>query len=180
MATRSLALKPLKGKTLGSPGNDPWRVAPSDTALSVMTDFRERSAISVDEGSPIDAALEHMKHTGVRAAFVIDHEGRKVLGIITAYDIQGEKPLRHMQAAGYTGRSSSRHDVLARDLMEPIDRWRVADIKDVDKATVEMVLETFRKTGQTHIPVVEHRAGDVELLRGLFSYAKITRLLKPE
>ncbi|MBK6337222.1 MAG: CBS domain-containing protein [Betaproteobacteria bacterium] len=55
----------------------------------VMTDFRERSAISVREHSAIDAALEHMKHAGVRSAFVLDRDGQKVLGMITAYDIQG-------------------------------------------------------------------------------------------
>ncbi len=180
MPARSLALKPLRGPSLASPGNDPWRVAASDAARTVMTDFRERSAISVSEDSPIDAALEHMKHTGVRSAFVLDRDGHKVLGLITAYDIQGEKPLRHMQAAGWTDRGSSREDVRVRDIMESAENWQVADINDVDHATVAMVLESFRRIGRTHIPVVEHRKGGAEHLRGVFSFAKTTRLLKSE
>jgi CBS-domain-containing membrane protein len=180
MPTRSLELKPLTGRTLVSPGNDPWRVAATDAARSVMTDFRERSAISVGEDSPIDAALEHMKHTGVRSAFVVDREGRKVLGLITAYDIQGEKPLRHMQAVGWMDRGSSRDDVLVRDIMDGIENWQVANVGDVERATVAVVLEAFRKCGRTHIPVVEHREGGGEYLRGLFSFAKITRLLRSD
>jgi CBS domain-containing protein len=141
-----------------------------------MTDFRERSAISVSEDSTIDDALLHMKHTGVRSAFVLDREGRNVLGLVTAYDIQGEKPLRFLQSVGWTERGSSRGDVLARDIMERIENWQVVDIADVERAEVALVLDAFRRCGRTHIAVVERRDGG-EHLRGLFSYAKITRLL---
>jgi CBS-domain-containing membrane protein len=177
---RSLELKPVSGRSLTSPGSDPWRVAASDAARTVMTDFRERSAISVPEDSPIDAALEHMKHTGVRSAFVLDREGRKVLGLISAYDIQGEKPLRYMQTLGGMDRGNSREEVLVRDIMEGIEHWQVVDISDVERSTVGVVLDAFRRSGRTHIAVVERREGGGEHLRGLFSFAKITRLLKNE
>lgn len=180
MPTRSVELRPLAGRTLASPGNDPWRVAATDDARKVMTDFRERSAISVREHSAIDAALEHMKHAGVRSAFVLDRDGQKVLGMITAYDIQGEKPLRHMQSVGGIGRGNSREDVLVRDIMEPIEQWRVTDIGEVEKASVAMILDAFRRSGRTHIAVVERRDEGGEHLRGLFSFAKITRLLTTE
>jgi len=176
MPARTVELKPLASRTLVSPGNDPWRVAASDPARTVMTDFRERSAISVSEDSTIDHALLHMKHTGVRSAFVLDREGRNVLGLVTAYDIQGEKPLRFLQSVGWTERGSSRGDVLARDIMERIENWQVVDIADVERADVALILDAFRRCGRTHIAVVERRDGG-EHLRGLFSYAKITRLL---
>ena len=98
--TRSLELKPIPGITLAAPGGDPWLVSRTDPAHSVMTDFHERSAVVVPGDTPIDAALEHLKHTGTRSAFVVNKDGRHVLGMITAYDIQGEKPIRHLQSVG--------------------------------------------------------------------------------
>jgi|APHig6443717817_1056837.scaffolds.fasta_scaffold69275_2 CBS domain containing-hemolysin-like protein len=177
MPARTVELKSLASRTLVSPGNDPWRVAPTDAARSVMTDFRERSAISVSEDSTIDTALLHMKHTGVRSAFVLDREGQQVLGLVTAYDIQGEKPLRFLQSVGWMERGASRGHVLAREIMEPIEQWQVVDIAEVERADVTMILDAFRRCGRTHIAVVERRDDGGEHLRGLFSYAKITRLL---
>ena len=176
MPARTVELRHVASRTLVSPGNDPWRVAASDPARSVMTDFRERSAISVSEDSTIDAALLHMKHAGVRSAFVLDRDGKDVLGLITAYDIQGEKPLRFLQSVGWSERGASRGDILARDIMEHVESWQVADIADVERADVALILDAFRRSGRTHIAVVERSDGR-EQLRGLFSYAKITRLV---
>jgi CBS domain-containing protein len=175
---RSLQLKPLNAASLAIPGGDPWLVGAVDPAISVMTDFHERSAVTVADQSPIDAALDHMKHAGVRAAFVLDETRKQVLGIITAYDIQGEKPIRHLQAVGCTHRTCSRDDVLVHDIMEKVEHWQAADVKDVERATVGEVMETMRATGRTHIAVVEKVNGQGERLRGLFSAAKIMRLLR--
>jgi len=43
-----------------------------------------------------------MRHTGVRCAFAIDETLRVVVGMITAYDIMGEKPMRRMRASDVT------------------------------------------------------------------------------
>jgi CBS domain containing-hemolysin-like protein len=60
----------------------------------VRADFRERPSLTAAESSPIDAALEHMKHAGVRSAFASDGAGRMVTGLITSFDIMSEKPMR--------------------------------------------------------------------------------------
>jgi hypothetical protein len=74
-------------------------------------------------------------------------------------------------------RGASRGHVLAREIMEPIEQWQVVDIAEVERADVTMILDAFRRCGRTHIAVVERRDDGGEHLRGLFSYAKITRLL---
>ena len=63
------------------------------------------------------------------------------------------------------------------EIMEPIEQWQVVDIAEVERADVTMILDAFRRCGRTHIAVVERRDDGGEHLRGLFSYAKITRLL---
>ncbi|HZT56336.1 MAG TPA: CBS domain-containing protein, partial [Burkholderiaceae bacterium] len=107
-----LTLSTLNASALQIPGADRWYANPEDPALSVMTDFRERSSVTVSETLSIDAALEHMKHTGVRCAFAVDEAQRLVVGLITAYDIMGEKPMRLMQAT-----STARSHLLVKDLM---------------------------------------------------------------
>lgn len=168
----TLKLHGVKASSLQIPGADPWSAAPTDPALSVMTDFRERASVTVAENSPIDAALEHMKHTGVRCAFVVDEARPAVIGLTTAYDIMSEKPTRHMHST-----ASPRREVLVRDIMQGIAEWRVAEIRDIERVTVAAVSRLFDQTGLTHIPVMETDAHGGQRLRGLLSAAKVRRLL---
>jgi CBS domain-containing protein len=167
-----LALKSLRATALQVPGADPWYANPHDPALTVMTDFRERPSVTVSEMAPIDSALEHMKHAGVRSAFATDGAGRAVVGLITAYDIMSEKPMRFVQAIG-----STRSDVLVRDIMQPVSEWQVLDIADIERATVAAVARLLTDTQLSHVPVMESGANGERRLRGLLSSARVKRLL---
>jgi CBS-domain-containing membrane protein len=175
---RSLQFARPTSSALSIPGNDPWCVDVKDPATAVMTDFHERSAVTVSEHAPIDKALEHMKHAGVRAAFAVDEKQQKVVGMISAYDIQGEKPLRHLEIVGCTQLSCSRDDVLVRDIMEKVEDWQVVSMADVEHATVGLVLDAFNSSGRSHIAVVETSEEYGQRLRGLFSSARIKRLVE--
>lgn len=172
MPTTTLKLRSIQGDSLPIPGHEPWYVHATDPALSVMIDFRSRSSVTVSETAPLDEALGHMKHTGVRCAFVVDEKKSAVVGMLTAYDILGEKPQRHMHFTGI-----GRDDVLVRDIMQKISDSRVAAIKDIEQSTVGDVLEVFMKTGVTHLPVMETTQSNEQRLRGLLSFAKVKRLL---
>jgi len=161
---------------LAAPRTGQWRVELKDPARSVMTDFNERGIVTVQRKLQVDQALEVMKHAGVRSAFVLDDDRRRVRGLITAYDIMGEKPLRHLQSVGCTHLTCSRDDVLVEDIMEPAEDWPVARLEDVAEATVGSMLDVFQRTGRTHIAVVESVEGKEPCLRGVFSAAKILRL----
>jgi CBS domain-containing protein len=154
------------------PGLDPWHADPQDPALTVMTDFRERASVTVQETASIDEALEHMRHTGVRCAFAIDHRRSIVVGLITAYDVTGEKPMQFMQAEAIP-----RREVQVRDIMQEISECPVADIKQIERATVAAVSNMFAKNQLTHVPVVETSDTGEQRLRGLLSAAKVKRLL---
>jgi len=168
----TLPLSSVRAAALPIPGADPWYANPEDPALCVMTDFRERSSVTVGEMSTIDAALEHMKHAGVRSAFVTDGAGRMVSGLITAFDILSEKPMRFMQAIG-----SPRSEVLVRDIMHRVGDWQVVDIRDIERATVASVARLFAETQLSHVPVMELNAKGERRLRGLLSAARVKRLL---
>jgi CBS domain containing-hemolysin-like protein len=115
-----------------------------------------------------------MKEAGVRSAFVIDG-GCNVLGLVTAYDIVGDKPLRYLDSLGSTLRTCSRADVRVGDIMEPVERWLVIDVDDLAAYSVGDVVETFRRSGRTHIPVVERTDEGADRLRGLLSAAEVAR-----
>lgn len=172
MPTPKLKLKSIQSDSLSIPGVEPWYVRATDPAISVMTDFRSRSSVTVSETAPLDDAIEHMKHAGVRCAFVVDEKESAVVGMITAYDILGEKPQQFMHFSG-----TSHDDVLVRDLMQKVRDWRVISIKDIEHSTAADVLEVFNETGVTHMPVMETTENNEQRLRGLLSFANVKRLL---
>ncbi len=164
---------PIQTATCSSlqiPGVGARQAKPDDPALSVMTDFRELNPVTVSESATIDDALEHMKHAGVRSAFAI--QGQLVVGLITAYDINGEKPMQHILSM-----VSSRPEVLVRDIMQRVEDWQVVDINALDRAAVADVAGLFDRTHLTHIPVLESPEHGELRLRGLLSAARVSRLL---
>jgi CBS-domain-containing membrane protein len=165
------ALSSLNEADFPIPGAEPWHARADDIALSVMTDFRERSSVTVAETSHIDAALEHMKHVGVRCAFATN-TNQRVVGLITAYEILGDAPTRHVQAI-----AGKRGDVLVRDIMRTPSEWSVLFVTDLDQTTVGVLQQIFDSTRLSHIPVMEYSGTGVRQLRGLLSGAKIRRLL---
>lgn len=170
-----LSLTAATNTSFQIPGVTPWHADPQDPALTVMTDFRERASVTVAVTAAIDEALEHMRHAGVRCAFTIDDRSR-VVGLITAYDIVGEKPMQYMQS-----RAITRREVLVRDIMQRVAAWRVADIKQIERVSVAAVAHMFAEKRLTHLPIMETSEAGEQRLRGLLSAAKVKRLLsRPE
>ncbi len=168
----ALHLKTLsKDSGATGPKNESWQVKLNDPAISVMTDFRERAFFKVDADDHIDEALKKMRHAGLRAAFVMDKHSDKLLGMVTAYDVMGEKPLRFMQGSG-----AGHNDILVADIMEGLGDMATLDIRELEHATVQSVLDALQKSGRTHLPVMEYADGEPPHLRGLFSSSKVLRL----
>jgi CBS domain-containing protein len=172
MPTKPLPLYPLQ-TSLAVPDPGTWRVGLGDPARSVMTDFHEKGMVTVASTLQVDEALEVMKHAGVRSAFVLDEGRTSILGLITAFDIMGEKPMRHLHLVG-----CSREEVLVSDIMDRAGGWEVLRLEDVDHAHVSAMLDTFARIGRTHLAVVDQDPDPTRgpRLRGLFSAAKLLRL----
>lgn len=168
-----LRLSRIAEESLPVPGADPWYVAAGDAAATVMTDFSERHSVTVPAGAPLEAALEHMKHTGVRCAFVLDDAGQRVIGMITAYDIMGDRPMRVMQAT-----EVSRAELSVRNLMRALPECPLLRMTDVARATAGDIMRLFDESGLTHIPVVETMDGGQLRLRGMFSASRLRRVLR--
>ena len=147
----------------------PESVTLKNPAVDVMTDLRQVSAYSVSMGQTIERALERMKKRGVRLLLVTDEQGN-VYGLITARDIQGEKPVKLASKMGQEPK-----DLRVRDLMTLGGKLEVLQYDDVLRAKVGNVVATLRDAGRQHALVVDSdptRDGETAL-RGIFSLAQI-------
>ena len=172
-----IAFHPIELKTLNGPVNYlkpkqvlPEHVSPTSPAPDVMTDLTLTTAITVSPAKSVDDALQVMVHKGVRMLLVEDLQAR-VMGIITATDIQGEKPMLFSQESGV------RHsEILVRDIMVPIGQIEVMNFTEVRRAQVGDIVKTLTRAGRQHALVIEELEGDQGvLLRGIFSTSQIGR-----
>ncbi|HSS47088.1 MAG TPA: CBS domain-containing protein [Burkholderiales bacterium] len=146
----------------------PQRVNLDDRAAECMTDLKQVSAAAIEPSATIDTANQTMIECGVRLLLVVDR-WRAVVGIITANDILGEKPMRFMQESGI-----KRHEVLVQDIMTAQHQQEVLSLDDVLHSKVGHVVATLKKSGRQHAVVVDNAARKI---RGIFSATQIARQL---
>ena len=147
------------------------RVHLADPAIHTMTDFTREYPVTIEEERPIGAALADMVRLGVRAMLVA--RDQKVVGFITSYDIEGERPLQYLQNSNYT-----RHrDLQVGHIMTPWAELRTSNWRAVKNACVGDLLEAFRHVDAMHLLVVETAADDTTYVRGLFSKTRLDRQL---
>jgi len=149
----------------------PDRVTLEDAAANVMTDLTRVTAIIILPGDTVDEAHRRMIQRGVRLCLVVDQD-RRVVGLITAADILGEKPV----LAAFQ-RGVHRDEVQVRDVMIPQEHLEVLNMADVRTARVGHVVATLKHAGRQHAVVVERDAHGRQLVRGLFSATQIARQL---
>jgi CBS domain-containing protein len=143
------------------------RVIPGSPALQVMTDLARVSPATIRPQAPLGGANQFMITRGVRLLLVVD-EYDLILGVITATDVLGERP---MQVA--TGRGLRRDELTVADVMTPAAQVEVLALADVEGARVGHVLETLRRAGRQHALVLDGE----NMVRGIFSISQIARQL---
>ncbi len=149
----------------------PESITLDDEAASVMTDLTRVTAVIILPGDTVDEAQRRMIQRGVRLLLVVDQD-RKVVGLITATDILGEKPVLAASERGLR-----REEVLVRDIMTPQVRLEVLSMADVRTAKVGHVVATLQRAGRQHAIVVDRDPKGRQVVRGLYSATQIARQL---
>lgn len=162
----------------------PETVRLSSPALDAMTDLRRVKAVTIAPTTPVNTALQKMIYAEVRLLLVTD-AGDIVLGVITARDIMGEKPVNYAAESRVP-----REAVLVEHIMTPAEHIQVLKISDVLRANVGDIILTLKEANRQHVLVVEdatstYVAGRVigahmpgsEIVRGIFSTSHIGRQL---
>lgn len=145
-------------------------------ALELMTDFRQTPLIMVSSITQIDQALKQMIYSGVRLLFVIN-EHSAISGIITANDIQGEKPMLYLQARDCQLNTCTRDEITTADIMTPVQQWQILDYSQLAHAKIGHIIETFKAMAKRHIIVMES-GNNKQVVRGLFSASAIEHALE--
>lgn len=147
------------------------KVGMESPALTVMTDLTRVNPATIGPETPIEAANRFMMMRGVRLLLVVD-ERESVLGVISATDILGERPMRVA-----TGRGLRRDELVVADVMTPAERVEVIALADVDGARVGHVVATLMHAGRQHALVVDSDAAGRPMVRGILSLSQVARQL---
>ncbi len=147
------------------------RIQLYDPAVNAMNDFSRQYPVTVDEDRQIGAALSDMARVGVRSLLVVNE--LNVVGFITSYDIEGERPIQYIQQF---------HDVRRNEVQvgHVMTRWHdlvTLNWSSVRTARVSDVLQALYDTDLMHLLVVETDGDRTSFVRGLFSRARIERQL---
>jgi CBS domain-containing protein len=120
----------------------------------------------------IDEALETMKTRGVRLLLVTG-ENDEIIGIITAKDIQGEKPVKISQE------SRILHSAITVEaVMTPLASIEVLNMLSVRNAQVGHIVATLHELARQHALVVEvDPETKAQCVRGIFSTSQISKQL---
>jgi CBS domain-containing protein len=143
------------------------RVTPDSPALHVMTDLTRVSPATIRPQAPLAGANQFMITRAVRLLLVVD-EREAILGVITATDLLGERPMQVASARGLR-----RDELSVADVMTPAAQAEVIALADVERSRVGHVLETLRRAGRQHALVVDGE----NMVRGIFSISQIARQL---
>lgn len=154
------------------PASPSQKVTLESPAMAVMTDLERVMAVTIAPNASIESANQRMIAAGVRLLLVVDG-GADIVGLITASDILGEKPLKHRQRTGETF-----NEILVRDIMTPREELDVLQLRDVFRARVGDLVATLKSFGRQHALVVEADGESVaQKVRGIFSATQIGRQL---
>ena len=138
-------------------------------ALDVMTDLTRVAAAVVSPGTSIDDAARFMMRRGVRMLLVLDGE-EVLVGLVTATDIMGERPVTLAQERGL------RHsEILVGDVMTPAQRLDAFGLDQVRAARVGNVVASLQQHRRHHALVTQADGRGGLEVRGLFSLSQIAR-----
>lgn len=159
-----------KNVTLSTSGYN--LVGAGSPAIEAMTDFLRVNLVTIGASESLVDANARMISRGVRM-LIVSAPDDGVLGLITARDIMGEKPMQLAQSRG-----CKRDELRVTDLMTPIGSVDTLYLNEVLNARVIDILDALKHLGRQHILVEDvDPATGLPRVRGMFSATHIGRLL---
>ena len=168
----ALSARPLAAHaTFWEPSFAAPSITPNDPAISVMTDLKQVSAVTIDAEATIASAMRVMVRRNVRLLFVVNIDN-EIDGLLTATDLLGEKPVLYVSEHG-----GSRSEIRVRELMTPHAQIEVLAFAEVRSARVGHVVATLENSGRQHALVGDYDGEGRPMVRGIFSASQLARQL---
>lgn len=171
---KPLSMTKMKlGVTCQPPGvYAPKPVKVDSPAIEAMTDLHLVTPATIGPDATLAQANQTMIARSVRLLLVVDDK-REIVGLITARDTMGEKPIKILRENG-----GKHGELTVADLMVPRNAIDALDMGAVQRAEVGHIIATLKELGRQHALVVDkdHLSGE-EVVRGIFSASQIGRQL---
>lgn len=139
---------------------------PDDPALSLFTDLHQSACVTASHRDGLDETLHLMMRAGVRMVFVSGVDG-ELVGMVTAEDLQGERPVQRASA-----NRVQHHELTVADVMVPVHKWDAVAMSEVRSARLGDVAATMHEHGLRYLLVTQYKNGRT-VLRGLFSASRL-------
>ena len=135
----------------------------------VMTDLKEKLAITIDPKASLHEVRLQMLDKNIHLLFVVDNNNF-IDGIITSDDLSSEKSLQLGVKLGLTYR-----EMRAADIMTTVENIEVLEIDDITKAKVGNIVATLKSAKRIHALAIEKGPENAEqlMIRGIFSLNQI-------
>jgi CBS domain-containing protein len=173
-------IRSIAALTEHSAENDVPNLGDNNSVFCALTDFRHEYPTAVNADSSIDDALADMIRLGVRTLVVIQQRVESVdpylVGLITAHDIERERPHRLRR----TARLNWPQDVIVADVVTPWDELPIVNYESMQTMSADDLNEIFQSTSLTHLLVIEMQGAESMVARGLLSRAALAERRIPE
>ena len=152
------------------PENHPVLVHEDSQATEVMTDFKSKPAETISPKALIQDALEKMKINKVKSLLV--EEDDKIIGLLTAKDIQGMKAGQVAQSMGI-----KMTEVTVSMVMSNWEEIIFIHINDLSNTRVGHIKALMHHKNVQYCLVIDECPNANPWIRGIFSSARISRQL---
>jgi CBS domain-containing protein len=173
-------IRSIASLTGHSTENDVPNLEGNNSAFCALSDFRREYPTAVNADSSIDDALADMIRLGVRTLVVIQQRIESVdphlVGLITAHDIERERPHRLRR----TTRLNWPEDVIVADVVTPWDELPLVNYESLRTMSADDLNEIFQSASLTHLLVIEIQGAESMVARGLLSRAALAERRIPE
>ena len=137
-----------------------------EPALSLLTDLHHSACVVAHQQDGLDQTLHLMLRAGVRMAFVSGAHA-ELIGMVTAEDIQGERPVVRASS-----QLVAHKDLTVVDVMVPVTQWDTVDLSVVRTTRLGDIAETLHEHGLRYLLVTQQKHGKT-MLRGMFSARRL-------
>lgn len=153
------------------------RLGADAPALEAMTDFSSRKPLTVLPSRHVDAALQDMIIGGVRSLLVV--EDGALLGLVTANDLQGERPIQFLQSPLCEAYPCRHANVRVVDVMTPLPALHLLDHATLRHWSVARVMQVLQHESVSHLLVMRTGSDGTSEVCGVFSHTHLVRTVSP-
>lgn len=148
-------------------------IGSNDSAVHLLTDFCERRPPALNSDMSVSEARLWMKMADT-AFKLVENGAGECVGVITIADINGELPLSLANRRGV-----SPGEIRVKDIMNPLSSLPAIHYRDLCRATVGDLVNTFRSVNEEYLLVVDddrQHEGE-QYLRGIVSASQLVEKL---